>query len=130
MCPTKYNLPKLERKWERKGEKKVSRVFSLCAQQNIISPNRRENGRENGREKSHVFWTEILTSKTFLFFPLLSISSFIFCLFLLLLIHFSALYFVCSSLFLSYDFFLYIHFFSSFVLHYCVCEVSIHTQLN
>ena len=101
MCPPKYNL--LKRKWERKGEK-----------------------------KSHMF----LTNKTFLFFPLLSISSFIFCLFLLLLNHFSALSFVCSYPFFSHLFFFFFFFFLHLFLFLicfallCVCEVSIHTQLN
>ena len=102
--PTKYNLPK----WERKGKKTY-----------------------------HVFWTEISTSKTFLFFPLLSISSFIFCLFLLLLNYFSALSFVCSYPFFSHLFiylfiFFYICFFSSFVLRYSVCVKcpSIHNWIE
>ena len=85
------------KRWEKTGG---VRVFSPCAHQNIISSNQRENEREKGKKKSRVF----LTNKTFLFFPLLSISSFIFCLFLLLLNHFSALSFVCSYPFFSHLF--------------------------
>ena len=109
-----------EKMWGKTGG---AQVFSPYAHQNTISPNQRENGREKGKKKkSHVFWTKILTSKTFLFFPLLSISFFIFCLFLLLLIHFSALSFVCSSFFSSHMFF-FVHpfvFLICFAL-LCVC---------
>ena len=115
------------KRWEKTGG---VRVFSPCAHQNTISSNQRENEREKGKKKSHVF----LTNKTFLFFPLLSISSFIFCLFLLLLNHFSALSFVCSYPFFShlFFFFFYICFFSSFVLRYSVCVKcpSIHNWIE
>lgn len=64
-----------EKMWGKTGG---ARIFSPWAYQNTISPNQRENGREKGKKKSHMFWLEISTNKTFLFFPLLSISSFIF----------------------------------------------------
>ena len=123
--------------------KLVRHEYFLHGLAKIQSPKIKEKMAEKrGKKKSHVFWTEISTNKTFLFFPLLPISSFIFFLFLLLLIPFSALSFVCSSSFIfffSYVFyFVHICLFSSSVLRYCVCvcmyiyfnEVSIHTQLN
>ena len=116
-----------EKMWGKTGG---ARVFSPYAHQNTISSNQRENEREKGKKKSHVFFT----NKTFLFFPLLSISSFIFCLFLLLLNHFSALSFVCSypPFFFSFFFFFTSVSFSSFVLRYCVCVKcpSIHNWIE
>ena len=110
--------------WRRKCEGKlVGHKYFLHMPTKIQSPQIREKmGEKRGKKKSHVFWTKILTSKTFLFFPLLSISFFIFCLFLLLLIHFSALSFVCSSFFSSHMFF-FVHpfvFLICFAL-LCVC---------
>ena len=107
-----------EKRWGKTGG---ARVFSPCAHQNTISS--RENEREKGKKKSHMF----LTNKTFLFFPLLSISSFIFCLFLLLLNHFSALSFVCSYPFFSHLFFFFLTS-VSFPHLFCVtlCVWSIH----
>ena len=102
------------KRWEKTGG---ARVFSPCAHQNTISSNQRENEREKGKKKSHMF----LTNKTFLFFPLLSISSFIFCLFLLLLNHFSALSFVCSYPFFSHLFIYLFIFFTSVSFPHLFC---------
>ena len=82
-----------------------------------------------------MFWMKISTSKTFLFFLLLSISSLIFCLFLLLLIHFSALSYECSSLFFPICFFFFsfgtsISFPHLFCVIVCVKCPSIHNWIE
>ena len=93
-------------------------VFFPCAHQNTIYPNQRENE----RKKSHMFWIEILTSKTFLFFLLLSISSFSFCLFSITSHSFFYPFFCVFIPFcFLICFFGYIHFFCSPILRYYVC---------
>ena len=93
ICPPKYNLPKSERKWERKGEKKSLMCF------------------ERKFWPVKLFFSSHFCQFLFSFFVFFYYFSFIFPPFLLCV----------HPFFLLICFFLYIHLFSSSVLRYCVC---------